>query len=300
MGYVDTHPHFIVICTKDINIGDQLLLDDTDDYSRDHHQTHRSKSTVGSEIIQEVLQHTKIGCEQANITYPFPPLPPLYNTQELSDDIKVETDNIILPLSSIKLLETTLPINASVKPSQKKDNYIATNTINHKILSCQLRPDGVEVRHLPSTHSLYGEKGLYATKNFKEYDIIGEYTGLIVGPDIGGHYCACLEDKPFKHSLSVDALLHGNEMRFINSYLNINKNKNLTLQTVYINTYPHLILICTKDIFINDEFLLDYGAEYTTAYLMRKPPLKPYTIEEMEGVLPFYIDDDDIDKKQNK
>lgn len=65
----------------------------------------------------------------------------------------------------------------------------------------------------------------------------------------------------------MDALHCGNEMRFINTYQNIADSPNVKLQTVYIDSYPHLVVICTKYICIGEEILLDYGPAYTNAYL---------------------------------
>jgi hypothetical protein len=46
--------------------------------------------------------------------------------------------------------------------------------------------EGVEVRDLPSSHFLHGEQGLFALKPFQPFDILGEYTGLVVGNDVVG------------------------------------------------------------------------------------------------------------------
>jgi len=82
---------------------------------------------------------------------------------------------------------------------------------------------GVEVRDLGDEHFLGGlnQQGLFATKTFYEYDIIGEYAGRVVPSLVKGQYVACLESKHFEDSLGVEALETGNEMRFINSYQNI-------------------------------------------------------------------------------
>eukprot|EP01035_Chromulina_nebulosa_P019618 gene19618-25527_t len=99
--------------------------------------------------------------------------------------------------------------------------------------------DGVEIRLLDDSHFLRGEYGLFATKRFSRFDIIGEYTGKIVDCKTGGHYVAALENKDTTESLGIDAQIHGNEMRFINSYMNIEFQPNVAMRTVYIDTYPH-------------------------------------------------------------
>jgi hypothetical protein len=121
------------------------------------------------------------------------------------------------------------------------------------------RPWGVEVRDLPKEHFLHGEQGLFAIAKFSKCDVVGEYTGKIVDSNVFGHYVAALEDKGTDDSLGIDAQTCGNEMRFINSYLNIAFEPNVTLRTVYMGGMPHLLVICLRDIEIGEEFLLDYG-----------------------------------------
>lgn len=150
--------------------------------------------------------------------------------------------------------------------------------------------DGVEVRLLPPDHVLKGEYGLFATKKFDICDVIGEYVGVVVGNNKGGHYVATLEDKFQCDSLGIDAEKIGNEMRFINSYLNVAFFANVAMRTVYIDGMPHIVIVCTRDIDVGEEFLLDYGEAYNKAYLLPRPPEKPpvvTTAEEMRDALPF-------------
>lgn len=139
---------------------------------------------------------------------------------------------------------------------------------------------GVEVKALPLNHFLFGQYGLFALQEFAPFDIIGEYTGLVVNDNVTGifhlnyfklilykgNYVATLEATESSISLGVDALRNGNEMRFINAYQHISDMPNVKMQTAYIETYPHLIIICTKNIAIGEEILLDYGAAYAKEY----------------------------------
>ena len=135
----------------------------------------------------------------------------------------------------------------------------------------RFKVEGVEVKDLPPSHFLCGEQGLFATRKFSKFDILGEYTGLIVGFSAYGHYVACLEDKPHDKSLGIDAEIYGNEMRFINSYINIGFNANLTMRTAYCDTFPRIMLVFTEDVEVGDELLLDYGAAYNNAYIFAAP-----------------------------
>lgn len=148
-----------------------------------------------------------------------------------------------------------------------------------KEASRRYRSYGVEVRTLPTNHRLHGQQGLFATTKFEKFDVVGEYTGKIVGSDVKfGEYLATLEDKDQDESLGLDASQCGNEMRCINSYLNIAFAPNVTMRTAYINTFPHIVIVATMDIEIGDEILLDYGQAYNNMYIL--PHLQPKVCNE--------------------
>lgn len=158
----------------------------------------------------------------------------------------------------------------------------------------RMKPKGVEVRRLPKEHFLSGQHGLFATEKFSRFDIIGEYVGVVVGDEVNGHYVAALEDKDNNMSLGVDAEKQGNEMRFINSYLNIGFKANVSMRTAYVETYPHIVIVCTEDIEVGEEILLDYGDAYNKAYLLPKPHLVcegQLSMEDVRSALPFLEDE---------
>ncbi|RYG98881.1 SET domain-containing protein [archaeon] len=173
--------------------------------------------------------------------------------------------------------------------------YVTTNqwhavTKAEAQISRRQRVKGVEVKKLGADHVLCGQYGLFATERFNRFDVLGEYTGKIVGDTVNGHYVACLEDKSHDASLGIDAEKMGNEMRFINSYLNVAFKPNVTMRTAYVDTYPHIVLVCTEDIYVGDEILLDYGDAYNKAYLLPKPTVtvtSDLTTEQMCATLPF-------------
>ena len=43
------------------------------------------------------------------------------------------------------------------------------------------------------------------------------------------------------------------------------------MRTIYVNSYPHIAIVCTRDIEVGDEFLLDYGEAYNNAFLIPPP-----------------------------
>jgi hypothetical protein len=82
-------------------------------------------------------------------------------------------------------------------PPVKDDrlNYLISNnwhSIPKSIASSSRRQyiHGVEVRKLEKDHFLCGEHGLFSTRKFSRFDIIGEYTGMVVGSTVNGHYVA--------------------------------------------------------------------------------------------------------------
>lgn len=152
------------------------------------------------------------------------------------------------------------------------------------------------MRDLPPTHPLHGEQGLFALRKFDQFDILGEYTGLVTGPDVKfGHYLACLEDKDQDTSLGINAEKVGNEMRFINSFRNIAFAPNVTMRTAYIGTYPHLLLVATQTIEPGDEIVLDYGRAYDAMYILPKERIirPPIPVEVLDEELPQYFNDDE-------
>jgi len=126
--------------------------------------------------------------------------------------------------------------------------------------------DGVEVRVLPKGHILEGQKGLFATKAFSRYDVIGEYTGVVrklESADSDNRYLFYLVGD----HLVVDAQDYGNELRFSNSNMNISQEANTAARISNIGGLPRILYICTNDIEAGEEMLIDYGNTYNEKFL---------------------------------
>jgi SET domain len=67
---------------------------------------------------------------------------------------------------------------------------------------------------------------------------------------------------------------------------------NVTMRTVYINTYPHIAIVCTRDIEPGEELLLDYGEAYTKAFLTPKEKLPNIPAEVVRCELPMGLFDE--------
>ena len=128
--------------------------------------------------------------------------------------------------------------------------------------------DGVIVKTLPNTHYLAGEKGAFATKHFKKFDVIGEYTGIIKNvEDISENnlYLFYLDNK---NDLVIDGEKYSNELKYVNSYLNITKKPNVIYANVIIDGLPKVLYVCMCNIKPGEEFLIDYGDEYNNEHLL--------------------------------
>lgn len=140
---------------------------------------------------------------------------------------------------------------------------------------------GVEVRVLVAPHPLEGQRGLFATRAFEAFDVLGEYVGVVDG-DAGGHgeYLACLErDQPNHLALGLDAESAGNEARFINHFEGLFSpttgtamTANLKMSGAYVDTLPRIMLIVKRDIAAGEELILDYGKGYTDAHFCKDTP----------------------------
>ena len=155
-----------------------------------------------------------------------------------------------------------------------------------------MKVHGVEVRKLEIDHpivKLHSDKlqivefGLFATKRFNQFDCIGEYCGQIIDMGTlrnhGGKYVASFDVNHIHQihtaptvdlykDIVLDAEMEGNELRFINSYRNIEPIPNVVMRSVVVNKLPCIIILCSKHSGIEpgEEILLDYGDEYNQAY----------------------------------
>ena len=204
-----------------------------------------------------------------------------------------------IPLDNLPALDTAVSQEDFDPFKETNVKKLLTNKWNSipkekKEEARRYKPKGVEVRKLPKDHFLSGQYGLFATEKFSRFDIIGEYVGVVVGDEVNGHYVAALEDKDNNMSLGVNAEKQGNEMRFINSYLNVAFKANVSMRTAYVDTYPHIIIVCTEDIEVGDEILLDYGEAYNKAYLLPKTHLVrecELTMDQVRSALPYLEDE---------
>lgn len=131
-----------------------------------------------------------------------------------------------------------------------KSKYYKKNYIN-----------GIEIRVITDpNHVVTGERGVFAEKDFKIGDIIGQYTGKIVSSGAFGKYVALLQTDD--DLLGVDAGDMGNETRYINDYRNITDKPNCQLSHTSVDGKPVILVTVINNINTNDELLLNYGEGY--------------------------------------
>lgn len=203
----------------------------------------------------------------------------------------IKLDVTCMPTHSLSQLTPSEP--TAVSSSDESALLTRKHKQNHAVTGSVMVMPGVQVRNLSVHHLLNGQQGLFATRSFATYDLVGEYTGRVVPEGCGGSYCAALENKPARESLGVDASECGNEARFINCYFNLAPEANLVFRTAYVDTYPRLLLVCTRPVECGTELLLDYGDAYIAAYLTPRPRTAPLSTSEMRQALPMMLDSDD-------
>uniref|UniRef100_A0A7S3NK30 SET domain-containing protein n=1 Tax=Aureoumbra lagunensis TaxID=44058 RepID=A0A7S3NK30_9STRA len=115
-------------------------------------------------------------------------------------------------------------------------------------------------------HPCFGERGVFATRRWRPFEIIGEYVGQIKTPDVEGGFVVALDpDEAPSQSLSLDADSYGNELRFVNDFRGVSQAPNVILSAATIQGLPTRILVCTKIIKRGEELLTDYGDDYWQA-----------------------------------
>ena len=137
------------------------------------------------------------------------------------------------------------------------NNYDPKNILQNFMKS---KIDGVQVKKINDIlHPVFGKYGLFATKKWYPYEILGEYRGEIKNYFSNSQYQLSFDK--ISMSLIIDAKTYGNECRYINDYHNISKFPNCQFQFCYIESKPKMLIIVTKEIDINQEILIDYQYE---------------------------------------
>ena len=67
------------------------------------------------------------------------------------------------------------------------------------------------------------------------------------------------------------------------------------MRTVYVNTYPHIVIVCMENIEVGDEFLLDYGEGYNSVFLKPKISIPAIPNDIVRSELPGFASDSSSD-----
>ena len=136
---------------------------------------------------------------------------------------------------------------------------------------------------------------MFATRAWQPFEILGErearvellsarqtvrdcprarYVGVVKAPEVEGSYVVALEsDVPHSESLSLDAEVEGNELRFVNDFRGIGVAANVSFQQATIRSLPAQMLVVTRPVQTGEELLTDYGEDYWRATLGYVPKL---------------------------
>ncbi|PQM62135.1 MAG: hypothetical protein CML47_01435 [Rhodobacteraceae bacterium] len=134
------------------------------------------------------------------------------------------------------------------------EGNILKNYQQNKIYGTQIK------QIIDPTHACAEQNGLFATKEWEPYDVIGEYTGKVTETLNQSDYLIAFSN--ISYSICLDAQDFGNETRYINHYKNIKKIPNTKFVTTYINCKPMILVIVTEKIKIGDEILVDYCYDF--------------------------------------
>lgn len=137
--------------------------------------------------------------------------------------------------------------------------YIYENIDDNKILNKYYKNNiyGTEIKKIKDfSHPVFNQYGLFSTKNWNPYDVIGEYTGKVIDYLKTGNYLVGFEN--ISLFINVDAEYEGNECRYINHYKNIKDKPNCKYVTSFINRKPIILIVVIEKIKIGEEILSDY------------------------------------------
>lgn len=134
------------------------------------------------------------------------------------------------------------------------------------------RIQGVQVKVLSDDHKLCGQKGLFATQEWEQFDIVGEYVGRIIDNYTSNAYVADLYRSDNGSNLGIDALNSGNELRYINDYRGIKDKPNCKISKATIDRKPVILIVIIDKIEEGEELLMDYGEGYWGEKIVSQTP----------------------------
>ena len=141
--------------------------------------------------------------------------------------------------------------------------YINKNIDEDNILEIFSKKNipGVEKRKITDlNHPVKNSYGLFSTKKWFKFDIIGEYTGQVINKYKNGDYIVGFSNLSF--CICLDGEKYGNECRYINHYKNIKDKPNCKYVETFINCKPVILIVVIEDIENGQEILSDYCYDF--------------------------------------
>lgn len=118
--------------------------------------------------------------------------------------------------------------------------------------------------------------GLFANRNLKEGELVGEYAGLVARSDSVAERTYCYEYPPLKRggeviTLTIDARAMGNQTRFINHAI----QEVITHAFEFFNGHWRVVFSLNCDVFEGQQLLMNYGTGYWDASVHPPAMLTP-------------------------
>jgi hypothetical protein len=252
-AYIGSLPRGAIVCLRNIYVGEEMLLDYGDKKVPPNQRPEPAMSAeqeMGNQILPQTCDD--ITCWLSN-----------FQLRCLRDvDSKQNEDNFsfFAPLGRCHYTSSNVWPDAALRAGAERAPM-----------------HGVAIRKLLPPHPVAGQYGLFATRPFAQFDVLGEYVGKVIraswsAKDTTGEYVAYLEDGPMSKALGVDGEHCGNESRYINSFLGSASGPNVAMRHGHLDRVPRVIIVCLRRVEAGEEFLLDYGHPYTNHFILGGAP----------------------------
>lgn len=118
--------------------------------------------------------------------------------------------------------------------------------------------------------------GVFANRDLKEGELVGEYAGLVARSDSVSERTYCYEYPPLKSGnevipLTIDARTMGNQTRFINHAI----QEVITHAFEFFNGHWRVVFSLNCDVFEGQQLLMNYGTGYWDASVHPPAMLTP-------------------------
>ncbi len=173
------------------------------------------------------------------------------------DALGVQYTHLVHFSDECQALANVSPQDYSLYQDNKAMHDELTTRYGPEIAQASPTISSVYISHVSAEVGL----GVYARKNFKKGDFVGEYTGKVVKTTRDSTYTWSYPPgggTVLGKQYSLDGGEQGNELRFANH----SEDPNLEMKFVFQGTTWHVIYIACKEIKKGTQLLTNYGPNY--------------------------------------